>query len=204
MTKIIEKLAQLATDLDNAKLVKAANVVDGVNSGVLKLVKAQYEGVQGYWIRNQRCWSNCYRQKRQATNKPAQEVWFDCQREYEASLQKDNSEWDKYADQIPNLIKIASAEGKSLILAQQDRFHKEVFAKVEEGFDYASAVWETLQENNEFISNELTKQASRLAAVAKHAEKYKKTELAKQAAELSNELVKIAAFGTEFWNDGFA
>lgn len=144
MANLIEKLAGLATQLDNAKLTKAADIVDSINNNVLRIVTAQYEGVQGYWVRNQRCWSNCYRQKRQSSDKPAQVIWSECQSEYEESLGKDNSAWDKYAEGLPNLIKIASGKQKGNIAAEQDRFHKSVFAKVAEGSDYANAVWDTI------------------------------------------------------------
>ena len=57
---------------------------------------AQYVGAQGYWLRNRRCWDNCYRQKR--TAKPggsAQEVWMECWDEYREAINNPKSTWAK-------------------------------------------------------------------------------------------------------------
>ena len=192
MSKVITALANLATKLDNAKLTKAADVLDSVNANVLKIVTAQYEGIQGYWVRNQRCWSNCYRQKREATNKPAQEVWFECQKEYEASLGKDSSPWDKYANELPNLIKTASVRVQHRAFAEQERFHAKLWSKVAEGTEYPVAVFESIDERAQEISDSILNQAIKVASVSADLKKKGEVELAKEAAKIATFLVKMS------------
>lgn len=76
----------------------------------IKMVKvAQFVGVQGYAIRNSRCWGNCYRQKRVTEPKlSAQKIWEKCHEEYLESINNDNSGWEKYAEEIEGIKKFAS------------------------------------------------------------------------------------------------
>ena len=100
MEKIIEKLASLAEELDSKNLSVHADTVDGVAKTILGVKTAQYVGIQGYWVRNSRCWGNCYRQKRSSNPEtPTQEVWAECHEEYTKAIDNDSArkEWDKYA-----------------------------------------------------------------------------------------------------------
>jgi len=49
--------------------------------------KAFYEGVQGYWSVNSRCWPNCLKEKMDGKNKGQQEAYNSCIDEY--------NNWDK-------------------------------------------------------------------------------------------------------------
>ena len=94
--EIVIKLAKLAEELDTANHLVLADAVDNINKQIVKT--AQYVGTQGYWIRNERCWSNCYRQKRASQpGTPAQKIWMECQSEYQDALNEDYGKWDKYA-----------------------------------------------------------------------------------------------------------
>jgi hypothetical protein len=69
MEKVIEKIVDFASKLDKKSFSKEANAVDDIALNLIKV--SQYVGSQGYWIRNERCWSNCYREKRASSpNKP--------------------------------------------------------------------------------------------------------------------------------------
>lgn len=104
MEKVIEKIVDFASKLDKKSFSKEANAVDDIALNLIKV--SQYVGSQGYWIRNERCWSNCYREKRASSpNKPTQEIWFDCQAEYEDAINNENSDWDSYAG---NNVKVAN------------------------------------------------------------------------------------------------
>lgn len=112
MDKILAQLGLIANDLDQKGLTSLADSVDGVMKVASSVKTAQYVGVQGYWIRNSRCWGNCYRQKRSSNpTMPTQEVWTECHSEYVKSItDKDaRKSWDKYAGGNLGLLKDASA-----------------------------------------------------------------------------------------------
>jgi len=74
-----EKLQSVGNALEKHGSVKEANVITSYMQRLLNIKTAQYLSIQGYWLRNGRCWANCYRHKRTAeTNKPVQEVWSEC------------------------------------------------------------------------------------------------------------------------------
>lgn len=113
MEKIIERLASLAEELDSKELSIHADTVDGVTKTILGVKTAQYVGIQGYWVRNSRCWENCYRQKRSSNPEmPSQEVWAECHKEYTKSIDNDGArkEWDKYAGSEEVTIKTAARQ----------------------------------------------------------------------------------------------
>ncbi len=179
--EIVKQLTNLATQLDSLGLLKEANEVDAIAAGFVK--SAQYVGVQGYWIRNSRCWGNCYRQKRATSpSKSAQEVWQECQQEYVDSIDKDSKTWDKYAES-GKLVKTA-VEG-----VFNKQFRTAVAAKVSAGEDIGSAVFATIDAEGRKTQDEFIGFASRLASVANTVND---VEIAKQAAYLADEIIKIA------------
>lgn len=201
MEKIIQMLANLGNKLDKAKLTKAADVVDSINRNVLKITKAQYEGFQGYWIRNERCWNNCYRQKRATTKKPAQDIWFECLDEYQKSFGKDKSDWDKYADEMPNLIKSSNQQVSKMAGFEEKVFLQSVQKNIRKGMDNPSAVFASIKENSERLTGYLLEDATRLALAATELKKIGKIELAENMAEASAELSKYAVGGFGNWRD---
>jgi len=167
MDQIIQELVEVANILDNKGHSSFADIVDKVANTALDVKVAQYVGVQGYWIRNTRCWGNCIRQKRaNSPTKPTQEVWSDCHKEYLNSLGSPNSVWDRYAGSSDKMIK--SSEAKQY-------FHKSLQSKVNNkiasGSDVREAVLASLEEqkNEHFdkliaASNDLLKIADKLSS----------------------------------------
>lgn len=109
MESIIKKLVEAASLLDASNKTDIADSIDKISNSILDIKTSQYVGAQGYWIRNSRCFANCWRQKRTKTpTKAAQEIWNECHKEYVESINNDGSSWDKYAEQQSNnLIKKA-------------------------------------------------------------------------------------------------
>jgi hypothetical protein len=142
----IRKLAEAADALEGAGLSKEAAVLDKAASTALQFKKAQYLGVQGYWVRNGRCWKNCYRDKRASSPKmPAQRVWEECWEEYKESLHsvdKGSDGWNKYA----------SKEDSGRVPRQKEMeqyFVKNVTAEVDNGMPLDVAI-NYVSENNQY------------------------------------------------------
>ena len=107
--EIIKSLTDMSEELDSAKLNKIADKVDIIAKNIVMIKTAQFVGIQGFAIRNSRCWGNCYRQKRTKNkNMPAQKVWEECHKEYLASINNDNSGWEKYAKGSNGLTKFST------------------------------------------------------------------------------------------------
>lgn len=166
MDQIIKELAAIANDLDSKGLSKLADAVDEIADTALDIKVAQYVGIQGYWVRNSRCWGNCLRQKKTSSpEKPSQEIWAACHKEYLESLGNPDSTWDKYAGSSEGFIKSASA---------RDEFHKGFKAKIESkvaaGADLRSAIVASMDEQGSEnfgrlieASNALVKMADELS-----------------------------------------
>ncbi len=113
-SKQIENIVKIAEKLDANGNEKLASKIDGIVNNFLDIKTSQYVGGQGYWIRNVRCWSNCYRHKRaQSPNSPTQEVISDCHKEYVQSISDPKSDWQKYA-QSSSGIKTSNQADKYL------------------------------------------------------------------------------------------
>lgn len=107
----IKRLTKLANNIDSSQ-PKIASQIDKVTEDYFGLMKeAQYVGIQGYALRNSRCFDNCLRQKRAKSDKPYEEIWNDCHQEYLTALDSDGSEtWNKYANAEDKNIKNLPAE----------------------------------------------------------------------------------------------
>ncbi len=94
----IEKLASVATSLDS-KSPDLADQIDKISASYLSIAKqAQYVGVQGYALRNSRCFEKCLRHKRAQSNMAYDRIWTACHEEYMAALNDPKNEtWNKYA-----------------------------------------------------------------------------------------------------------
>jgi len=177
MDNIIRLLVEAAEALDAQGLRAIADKVDKVANKTFEVKTAQYVGIQGYAIRNSRCWGNCYRQKRTSSpNKSAQQVWTECHKEYVESLNNDGSKWDKYAGSENN-IKVGS-ELHAFSQEVNAKIASKVEEKVAEGLDIGSAVYASIEEvanePNELMisaSNEIMDIASRLVSNPEIAEK---------------------------------
>jgi len=143
MNENIIKILKIASKLDDAGLKSQASSLDRCAENLNLIKQAQYDGVQGYWVRNSRCWQNCYRQKRSSSpDKPLQEIWNDCHSEYVGSLYGNkNSDWGKYADDSLSDTKVASVDQRRLIDTQFDKVMDDILSS---GMDVEAAVAEAI------------------------------------------------------------
>jgi len=187
MIKILENLKKIGDELEKSGQVKSAQVVTNTMQSLSKLKTAQYEGVQGYWIRNRRCWDNCYRQKRTASpSRPAQEVWFDCWDEYLKSINDNNSGWEKYAGN-EKIVKTAN-------LDDAKHFHDEVQKRIKAGAPIPNAVYEVIEQAR--LADKSLDNANNLLKVAEHLEKIGKKELSQKVYDACFDIIKE---GAGFW-----
>lgn len=145
MIELIKEIILTAQSLEVRGLGKIASKLDSVAESLTMVKQAQYDGIQGYWIRNGRCFDNCYRQKRtDESKKSAQEIWTECHSEWLESLMNNSSAWDKYAgDNSGELRKVASSGvAKTSDLVMND----EIGLKVASGMSISDAVPMTIAE----------------------------------------------------------
>jgi hypothetical protein len=101
MLDIQDQLIELSDNLDAKKLYHCANAVDGLLQAHSLQKVAQYVGVIGYVLKQNRAMSNCIRKKRASSSGSMQEVVLSCLKEYQDGQQYDNNEWTgKYAQVI--------------------------------------------------------------------------------------------------------
>ncbi len=102
MDKLItDHLVKLSDNLDKAGKTQCSNIVDGLikNQSITKI--AQYVGVIGYVLKQNRAISNCIRKKRVADSGSMQEVVLNCLKEYQDGQEYGNNDWTaKYAQVI--------------------------------------------------------------------------------------------------------
>jgi len=189
MENTIKLLVSIAEELDKKNLPTLADRIDTVASNVMSVKTAQYVGTQGYAIRNSRCFSNCYRKKRMQTpTKSAQEVWFDCHKEYIEALNDDNTTWNKYAEG-DTVVKTASAlsehfvEIDKMVIASIDQ-------KIKKGVDYGTAIFSSLEEVSNKDFDKVISSSEELLNVA--TELLTDPELAIKLSEAAEVLVKEA------------
>ena len=190
MPDFIETLVALADELDSRDLFQAANIVDAVSQSYAKIVTAQAAGAQRVWVSHQRCWGNCYRQKR-ATNpkKAAQEVWMECWDEYQESLEDDGKSWNKYADsQVRSLMKTASA---TFVKSASHEFSQVITQRIAAGGDVGSAVAGYIAEEIDKPQRKLIACAEKLADIADRLYEYE-PDLAEKIAVATDQLLKEA------------
>ena len=144
MTELIKNIIFTAQSLEVKGLSKYASRLDSIAESFLLIKKAQYEGFQGYWIRNGRCFDNCYRQKRSSSpKKSAQEIWSECHSEWQDSIMRYSSDWDKQADSSASLVKTASSKE---VVNSDYVMMDEINEKVASGMSIADAVPMTIAE----------------------------------------------------------
>lgn len=195
MNEMVLSLTSLANEIDNAKLSKEADVVDVISQNCLKIKTAQYVGIQGYWMRNNRCWANCYRQKRSSNpDMPAQEVWFGCLDEYGKAINNDDADWNKYADDLSQeTIKIASQDKiASIYKDEEERFRLSIARKMKEGWSPGLAVCHSLESLPGRYSEKLIVEAEKLADVAQDLKDAGHDDLSKKASDAIDEIIKVS------------
>lgn len=101
-----EYLINLSDSLDQKGKTICANAIDNlINTRAMEKV-AQYVGVIGYILKQNRAMCNCVRKKK--TSQSYQEAVFECLKEYQDGQKYENTEWSsKYAQIVkeePNLI----------------------------------------------------------------------------------------------------
>ena len=101
MDKITDRLISLSDSLDKAGNLKCANLVDGLIKNRAAIKVAQYVGVIGYVLKQNRAMGNCIRKKRVASDSSMQEVVMECLSEYQDGQSYGNNDWTaKYAQVI--------------------------------------------------------------------------------------------------------
>ena len=182
MKKVGERLTQL-------KLNKSAEIINDASNKLKEIKEAQYVGIQGYWIRNRRCFDNCYRQKRASQpNSAAQEVWMECWQEYQDSINDDKSGWEKYADKKTE-IKIAD---KTELRNRDKKFAEKVSEKIKAGSKTGEAIYATLEEEEQEQVDTLIDNANSLLELATSLKENNFNEEGEKVAELSMAFIKEA------------
>ena len=145
MIELIKEIILTAQSLEVKGLSKYADKLDSAAESLTLVKQAQYDGIQGYWIRNGRCFDNCYREKRtNQAKKSAQEVWTECHNEWLDSLMKNSSDWDKYAsDSSGEMRKVASVKTAQV---SDEVMNSEIMEKVANGISISDAVPMTVAE----------------------------------------------------------
>lgn len=153
MSDLIQHLVTLANDLDNNNKFASADVVDNLlTSGSLVKV-AQYVGVIGYVLKQNRAMGNCIRKKRASSDGPMQEVIMDCIKEYQDGQDYDDNEWtSKYAQVIQQVPSKNTFSDFLNILGKENEISKHAKTVVEAHTKLAS---ENIQDN---IINDLIAQ----------------------------------------------
>jgi hypothetical protein len=190
--EIFEQLETVGNILENKGLVKSASIVTNSMKTLLQVKTSQYVGVQGYYVRNNRCWQNCYRQKR--TNEAnAQKVWFECLEEYQKSINNNGTEWDKYAsEEDNNLVKTASKEQKEAYLKEAKIILKSIEEKVKKGMGTGESVFITLEEREHVHVDKIADVAQHLTFIADNLNEKGQEELSKKIAEVTMGIIKEA------------
>lgn len=214
MSDILTQLKSIGDELDKLGITGGSKTITSVMNSMFNIKTAQYVGVQGYWIRNKRCWDGCYRTKRTTyPDKPVQEIWQECHEEYVTALSGDDtSKWDKYAHDYPDIVKFASdiadtepiARKASAIFASgKNRFNTIIKSKVAEGIPIENAVYETIAEELGKYSDQVIDEASRILELAGSIKKAGYIQLAQKIANLAVEMTKESQFMPEKrrWRD---
>jgi len=190
MLKAIEILDKVAGKMEDSGQKKISSSITTAMSDILKIKTAQYLGVQGYWIRNKRCWENCYRQKR-ADKKSGHEAWFDCHKEYLESINNNDAGWNKYADESVSEIKIA----KNIIDKEQDFFLKSVSARMKSGEGYGESVINTIRSGSSRLDSSVIKITEKLISIISQLKAAGMDDNVDEIVAANEDVIKEALFG---------
>lgn len=183
----IKKLNTISNELKSINMNKTASIVKNSIKEMADKKFAQYVGGQGYWIRNSRCWGNCYRSKRaESPNMPAQKVWEECLGEYKESLNDDYSGWEKYASK-----KEINADW---IVSEKKAFIKDVDNYIKSGRSIGKSIFKAISDRNKKYSDSLIKNADILFSLAGTLKKNGFEKLGGEIAESASLIIKEADF----------
>jgi len=99
--KLTEHLLDLSDKLDQKEKRKSADAVDGLIKSASLTKLAQYVGVIGYVLKQNRAMGNCIRKKRASSNIAMQDIVLSCLKEYQDGQQFNDTNWtSKYAQVI--------------------------------------------------------------------------------------------------------
>jgi len=199
MKDIVLELNSIAELFDQKGKVKIAKIVDSITSDVLDIRTAQYVGAQGYWVRNTRCWSNCYRSKRASSpSTPTQEVWSECHAEYVKSINNPGTKWDKYADSSEGIVKSASARNHF-----DTKLASSIKKKTENGADMSFAIAESLDERTHESFDKLIMASNKLLDIARNTDDLSLSiRLGKTASDLTLEAQRSNINPGKWWDKG--
>ena len=205
MHQTLKKIISVANDLEKSGLNRTAGIIDEIGNNILQIKTAQYLGIQGYWIRNRRCWDRCYRVKRaQYPTTPTQKIWTECHKEYINALNDEGWEWAKYADKLPdNIKKFANKDSKlskQIINADRNFFHKTVAQKASEGISIDKAIIDTINEGIERYALAYVDESNKLMLIAQKLRDKGYEEIANKIADAVQEMTKEAQFGRRLKN----
>lgn len=195
MTKDNSLILKEASDsLDKRGLHKIADHVDDVLGSYSKIKVAQFVGIQGYAVRNSRCWGNCYRQKRAKKQElSAQEVWEECWEEYKESINNPESGWEKYASKDDNFKKFAS-DHKKTISKIVDNFKKHYERSLEEGYNHGESFVIASNEIVNDVTDRLLDNAEKLSMISVKLNEEGLNEEAAKLSGVANSFIKEAQF----------
>ncbi len=101
MDSLHEYLVKLSDTLDKEGKKECSDAVDGLIKASSVQKVAQYVGVIGYVLRQNRAMSNCVRKKRASSKGSMQDVVLDCLKEYQDGQNYQDTQWtSKYAQVI--------------------------------------------------------------------------------------------------------
>lgn len=184
MNNIIIQLLDIADKADKNDDIDLAHKLDIYAKHLLQIKTAQYVGAQGYAIRNSRCWTNCYRTKRQASNISAHEAWSNCHKEYIESINKDGTAWDKYAN-ANNTIKIASKTSNTL--SYHIKFARSIKDNLANGSSLSYAIKNSLHNYESYLGKEIQIISKNLNKLAKQTNSNYSSDLYDAAESLQKE-----------------
>lgn len=169
MSEVINQILDVAETCEQNNDLKTASSLEKIANSFLKITVAQYVGIQGYAVRNSRCFGNCYRQKRASKpDMPAQLVWQECHKEYVESINNDGSKWDKYAGNNGRFViaSIADTNLESFVREYKLAFAKTIDEQVANGSTYGYAIQHADSNFAQKMNDELQLQIQRLVRLA--------------------------------------
>ena len=198
MNNIVKRLEKVSSFLDSIGEKELSKNVGNISSNVLRVVEAQYVGIQGYWIRNSRCWPNCYRVKRaKSPELSSQEVWQKCHEEYVESVKGNNETWDKYADNKSDMIKKFANVGLMDVLSEvldieRRSFDKALNKNISSGMPIGMAIDESINDCVRKYEKEIIAEADSLMKVAVSLDIAGYKKVASELGSISADIVKEA------------
>jgi hypothetical protein len=164
MENLIKEIIISAQGLDNRGMHKESKALDDIASSLIMIKEAQYDGTQGYFVRNTRCWNGCFREKR-AKGMTSNEAWESCHSEWlDTAMGNGSEKWDKYAgDESP--IKVASVND-FISISADEALNNVINDRVDSGISIEHAVPMSLAERSIAIASKLSGVADELQKIA--------------------------------------